>query len=61
MYNINFNGVRISILKYKVRIFDPENEISEEQAFSIVSYLFKEGFISKQEFPVEIVGTEAGE
>jgi hypothetical protein len=56
--NINFNGVHISILKYKVRIFDPENKISEEQAVSIVSYLFKEGFISKQEFPVEIVGTE---
>ena len=58
MENINFNGVHVSILKYKVRIFDPKNEISEEQAVSIVSYLFKEGFISKQEFPVEIVGTE---
>ena len=58
MENIIFNGVHISILKYKVRIFDPENEISEEQAVSIVSYLFKEGVISKQEFPGEIVGTE---
>ena len=58
MENINFNGVHVSILKYKIRIFDPKNEMSEDQAVNIVSYLFKEGFISKQEFPVEIVGTE---
>ena len=52
---VDYNGVKISVFKYKVRIFDPENRITKAQAHKIASYLFKEGFISKQEFPVEII------
>ena len=61
MKNVDFNGVKISVLKYKIRIFDPNDEITEIEAAKIASYLFKEGFISKQEFPVEIVIGDAGE
>ena len=55
MENVNFNGLEICVLKYKVIILDPEDKVNEKEATRIASYLFKEGFISKQEFPVEIV------
>ena len=61
MENVDFNGRKVSVLKYKIRIFDPDNTLTEKEAINVASYLFKEGFISKQEFPVEIIYASADE
>ena len=55
MERINLNGVNVKISKYKVTIYDPDNNLTEQEAKKIATYLFSEGFIKKTEFPVEII------
>ena len=49
------NGTTVRLTKYKLMIFDARDDISEEDAASIAMYLFDEGFIKKDNFPVEII------
>lgn len=49
------NGRTVRLTKYKLMIFDPKDEVSEEDAANIAMYLYEEGFIKKDNFPVEII------
>ena len=55
MERINLNGVKVKISKYKVTIYDPDDSLTHQEAKKIATYLFREGFINKTEFPVEII------
>lgn len=49
------NGVTVRLTKYKLMIFDPKDDLSEDDAANIAMYLYEEGFIKKDDFPVEII------
>lgn len=49
------NGKSVRLTKYKLMIFDPKDEVTEEEAATIAMYLYEEGFIKKDNFPVEII------
>ena len=55
MKHLSLNGFDVRVSKYKVTIYDPKGKLSDEEAENIATYLYKEGFIIKTEFPVEIV------
>jgi hypothetical protein len=55
---LSLNGFDVRVSKYKVTIYDPEDKLSDAAAETIATYLYKEGFITKTEFPVEIVKEE---
>jgi len=55
MKDLIINGAKVRVTKYKVVIYDEHNEIGEKEATNIAVYLRNEGFIKKDEFPVEIV------
>ena len=37
---------------------EPNNEVTQESATMIAQYLWEEGFIKKDDFPVEIISYE---
>jgi|TARA_Y100000356_G_scaffold70253_1_gene57853 hypothetical protein len=55
MNELVINGKTVRLTKYKLMIFDPKDEVSEEDAANIAMYLYEEGFIKKDNFPVEII------
>ena len=55
MKDLEINGTRVRVTKYKIVIFEDKEEISEEQAGNIAVYLRNEGFIKKDEIAVEII------
>ncbi len=55
MKNMVINGVTVRLTKYKLMIFDPKDDLSEDDAANIAMYLYEEGFIKKDDFPVEII------
>lgn len=55
MTEFEVNGSRVRLTKYKLIIYDTKDEITDQDAISIFQYLFDEGFIKKDNFPVEIV------
>ena len=55
MQELVINGKTVRLTKYKLMIFDPKDEVSEEDAANIAMYLYEEGFIKKDNFPVEII------
>ena len=55
MHNIEVNGTKVKVTKYKVIIYEDKEEITEELAANIAIYLKNEGFIKKEEIAVEIV------
>ena len=60
MHNLDVNGVKVRVTKYKVIIYEGKNsQISEETAANIALYLKNEGFIKKEEIAVEIVPLES--
>jgi len=58
MKDLEINGVKVRVTKYKVIIYDDDDKIEVEQAEIIATYLRDEGFIKKDEFPVEIIKPE---
>ncbi len=58
MKDMEIKGVKIRVTKYKVIIFDPDKKIGEKEATTIALYLRDEGFIKKDEFPIEIIHTD---
>ena len=58
MKDMVINGVDVRLTKYKLIIFDAEDTVSEEDATSVAMYLYEEGFIKKNNFPVEIIKPE---
>ena len=55
MKNLEINGIKVRVTKYKVTIYDEHDKIEVEQAETIATYLRDEGFIKKDEFPIEII------
>jgi len=56
MKDLEIRGIAVRVTKYKAIIFeDGQNEITEKVAEDIAVYLKLEGFIEKDEFPVEII------
>ena len=59
MTELTIKGVDVRVTKYKLIIYEnPENEVTEEDAIAIAQYLWQEGFITKDDFPVEIISFE---
>ena len=59
MKYLEINGVKVRVTKYKVTIYDDSNKIGLEQAEIIALYLKDEGFMKKDEFPIEIIKTNS--
>jgi len=55
MKNLEVNGFTVRLTKYKLTILDRGKEVTEEDAVNIAQYLWDEGFIKKDNFPVEII------
>ena len=49
------NGLEIHVLKRKVKIFDDEDTVSDDEAMLLVKYLYDEGFINKHSISCEII------
>ena len=58
MKNLEINGIKVRVTKYKVTIYDEHDKVGVEQAEVIAVYLRDEGFIKKDEFPIEIIKLE---
>ncbi|MAH45254.1 hypothetical protein CMI37_05460 [Candidatus Pacearchaeota archaeon] len=58
MKNLELNGIKVRVTKYKIQIFEEKKRITEEQAANIAIYLKEEGFIKKEEIAVEIIQLE---
>ena len=58
MKNLEIYGIKVRVTKYKVTIYDDSNKVGVEQAEIIAIYLRDEGFIKKDEFPIEIIKLE---
>jgi hypothetical protein len=53
------NGFNVRLTKYKLIIYEEQSkECTEKDAQIIAQYLWEEGFINKDNFPVEIVQVE---
>jgi hypothetical protein len=53
------NGFDVRLTKYKLIIYEyPDKEVKSEDAASVAHYLWDEGFIKKDDFPVEIISVE---
>lgn len=55
MKDLEIHGVKIRVTKYKAMIFDEHDNITDKVAEGIATYLKEEGFMEKDEFPVEII------
>ena len=55
MKDLELNGIKVRVTKYKVIIYDDDDKMGVEQAGIIATYLRDEGFIKKDEFPIEII------
>ena len=54
MNNVVINDLDISLFYKKVVIYDKFNDVSQEEAEKIVTYLYREGFITGDDVTVEI-------
>jgi molybdate-binding protein len=55
MRDLEIKGIAVRVTKYKVMIYDEHDKITEKEAAVIALYLRDEGFIKKDEFPIEII------
>ena len=55
---VQLNGLKIEVFKTKIKIHDLQNDVSTIEAEKIVEYLYREGFIEKQNIICEILRTE---
>lgn len=58
MRRMEVNGFKVRLTKYKLMILDDEGELKDEEAYGIAQYLYDEGFIKKDNFPVEIIASD---
>lgn len=59
MIDLVIKGYRARLTKYKLIIYEEaDKRITNEVAWAIAQYLHKEGFIKKNDFPVEIISPE---
>ena len=59
MRDLSINGLKVRLTKYKLTIYEEVGkDVSEKDAQVIAQYLWEEGFIKKEEFPVEILRIE---
>ena len=49
------NGLEIHVLKRKVKIFDDDDTVSDDEAMLFVKYLYYEFFINKHAINCEII------
>ena len=59
MHNLEVNGTKVRVTKYKVIIYEDKDEVTEEVAANIAIYLKSEGFIKKEEIAVEIIPSDS--
>ena len=53
MTELTVKGFNVRLTKYKLMINEePNNEVTQESATMIAQYLWEEGFIKKDDFPV---------
>lgn len=52
---VQLNGLHIEVFKTKIKIHDVQNDVTTLEAEKIVSYLYREGFIKKQNIICEIL------
>lgn len=58
MRDLEVKGISVRVTKYKVMIYDEHDKITQEEAVAIAIYLRDEGFIKKDEFPIEIIKSD---
>ena len=59
MIELAIKGINVRITKYKLIIYEnPSKPVEQKDAESIAQYLWEEGFIKKDDFPVEIISVE---
>ena len=59
MKSLSINGFNVRLTKYKLIIYEEESkECTHGDAQIIAQYLWEEGFIGKDNFPVEIIQVE---
>ena len=49
------NGLHVHVLKRKVKIFDDDAAVSDDEALLLVKYLYDEGFIEGQNITCEVI------
>jgi|TARA_R110000751_G_scaffold42375_3_gene98483 hypothetical protein len=49
------NGLPVHVLKRKVKIFDDDDSVSDDEAMLLVKYLYDEGFINGPNVNCEII------
>ena len=54
MNTVVINDLDISLFDKKIVIYDRFNDVSQEEAEKIVTYLYREGFIRTDDVTVEI-------
>ena len=55
MKSLEVHGFTVKLSKYKLIILDEKENLTDEEAVGIAQYLYDEGFIKKDNFPVEII------
>ena len=55
MKDLVVNGFSVRLTKYKLMILDENSKVKDQDACNIAQYLYDEGFIKKDNFPVEII------
>ena len=55
MRDLVLSGIKVRVTKYKVIVYDDKNNVTERVVENIALYLKNEGFIKKDEFPIEII------
>ena len=55
MKRLEVSGFKVKLTKYKLMIIDSDGKLKSEEAYGIAQYLYDEGFIKKDNFPVEII------
>lgn len=45
MRKLKISGIDVLVYKSRVKIFDPEGDISDDHAILILEYLYDEGFL----------------
>jgi hypothetical protein len=49
------NGLPVHVLKRKVKIFDDDDSVSDDEAMLLVKYLYDEGFIQAHNITCEVI------
>lgn len=55
MKDLEVKGWRLKVGKYKVKIFDDNDELTDEEAIMIIKYLYDEGILSSKAVDCEII------